>query len=100
MIDNFSQILRWLLITIETPSTKSHFGDVTPFKIQFKFDIPIFEGHIEIDSLKKWLSMLEGYLSVQNFSNSEKIIFRFLRPFPISKIHGIFTVRNMLRISL
>jgi hypothetical protein len=65
-----------------TPSTSSHFGDETPFKVQVKFDIPLFEGQIGVDALEKWLSLLEGYFFVQNFSNSEKITFVLLKPLP------------------
>jgi hypothetical protein len=32
--------------------------------------------------LEKWLSLLEGYFSVQNFSNSEKITFVLLKSLP------------------
>jgi hypothetical protein len=55
---------------------------VTPFKVQVDFDIPLFEGHIDADALEKLLSFLEGYFSVQNFSNSEKIAFTLLKALP------------------
>jgi hypothetical protein len=67
---------------MEAPSTNSHFGGVTPFKVQVNFDIPLFEGQIDVDALEKWLSLLEGYFSVQNFSNSEKITFVLLKALP------------------
>jgi hypothetical protein len=51
----------------ETPSTRNHFRGVTPFKVQVNFDIPLFEGNIDADALEKWLNMLEGYYSIQNF---------------------------------
>jgi hypothetical protein len=83
MINNFVQILCWLPTTMEGPSTNSHFGGVTPFKVQFKFNIPLFEGQIDVlDALEKWLSLLEGYLSVHNFSNREKITFALLKSLP------------------
>jgi hypothetical protein len=44
MMDNFSQILRWLLETTEPPLTNNKFEGAMPFKVQFKFDIPVFEG--------------------------------------------------------
>jgi hypothetical protein len=43
-MDNFSQILRRLPIKMEEPSTNSHFRGATPFKLQFNFDIYLFEG--------------------------------------------------------
>jgi hypothetical protein len=52
MMDNFSHILRKLLITMETPSTNDHFEGATPFKVQVNFDIPLFEGQIDFEALK------------------------------------------------
>jgi hypothetical protein len=78
MIDSFAQIL-WQLPTGDTSSSNR---GTTPFKVQIKFDIPIFEVHIEVDFVDKWLSLLEGYFSVHNFSNREKITFSLLKVFP------------------
>ena len=50
-----------------------------PFKVQVNFDIPIFEGQIDADALEKWLNLLEGYFSVYNFSDREKITFALLK---------------------
>jgi hypothetical protein len=63
----------------ETYSIRNHFISVTPFKVQVNFDIPLFEGQIDVDSLEKWLNMLEGYYSVQKFSDHEKITFTLLK---------------------
>jgi hypothetical protein len=52
MMDNFTQILRWLPIATEAPSTKNHFGGVKPFKVQFNFDIPLFKGQIDVHALE------------------------------------------------
>jgi hypothetical protein len=52
------------------------------FKVQVNFDIPLFEGQIDANTLEKWLSLLEGYFSVQNFSNSEKLTFMLLKALP------------------
>jgi hypothetical protein len=82
MMDNFSQILRRLPTTMVTLSTNNHFGGVTPFKVQVNFYISLFEGYIDIDTLEKWLSLLEGYLFVQSFSNNEKITFALLKSLP------------------
>ena len=67
---------------MEKPSTNNHFGGETPFKVQFNFDIPLFEGQIDVDALEKWLNLLEGYFFVHNFSNSEKIAFALLKSLP------------------
>ena len=73
MMENFSHILQRL--PIETSA-------YSPFKVQFNFDIPIFEGQIDVDSLEKWLNLLEGYFSVHNFSDKEKITFALLKALP------------------
>jgi hypothetical protein len=57
-------------------------GGASPFKVQIKFDIPIFEGYIDIDVVDKWLNLLEGYFSIHNFSNREKIPFALLKAIP------------------
>jgi hypothetical protein len=75
MMDNFTQILRRL----PTGDASSSSGGTTPFKVQINFDIPIFEGQIDVDVVDKWLNLLEGYFSVHNFSNREKITFSLLK---------------------
>jgi hypothetical protein len=82
MMDIFSHILQHLLITSSASSSSDHFGGTLPFKVQVNFDIPIFEGQINVDALDKWLNLLEGYFSVHNFSNREKIIFVLLKALP------------------
>jgi hypothetical protein len=82
MLENFAQILQRLsTITCTSPSS-SHFGDATPFKAQVNFDIPVFEGQIDVDALEKWLNLLEGYFSVHNFFDKEKITFALLKALP------------------
>jgi hypothetical protein len=70
------------MVVAEAYSTRSHFASATPFKVQVNFDIPLFEGQIDEDTLEKWLNLLEGYYSVQNFSDSEKITFMILKSLP------------------
>ena len=82
MMDNFTQILRRLPTATEGTSTNNQFGGPTPFKVQVNFDIPLFEGQIDADALEKWLHQLEGYFSVHNFSNREKIVFALLKAVP------------------
>jgi hypothetical protein len=82
MMDNFPRSFDDCRQQMEAPSTNSHFGGVTPFKVQVNFDIPLFEGQIDVDALEKWLNLLEGYFSVHNFSNSEKITFALLKALP------------------
>jgi hypothetical protein len=78
MMDSFAQILRWL----PTGNTSSSSEGATPFKVQINFDIPIFEDQIDTDVVDKWLNLLEGYFSIHNFSNREKITFVLLKVIP------------------
>jgi hypothetical protein len=78
MMDSFAQILRRLPMS----DASSLRGGTTPFKVQIKFDIPIFEGQIEKDVVDKWLNLLKRYFSVHNFSNREKITFALLKAIP------------------
>jgi hypothetical protein len=85
MMENFSHILQRLPIKTCTYSSSDHFGGTFPFKVQVDFDILIFEGQIDADALEKWLNLLEGYFSVHNFSNREKITFALLKALPYVK---------------
>ena len=82
MMDSFSQILLRMPAMTSASSTSSQFGDANPFKVQVKFDIPLFEVQIEVDSLYNWLNVLEGYLFVHNFSDREKSTFSLLQTIP------------------
>jgi hypothetical protein len=79
MMENFSHILQRLPITVDRSSSSNHFGRTSLFNVQVNFDIPVFEGQIDVDALEKWLNLLEGYFSVHNFSDREKIIFALLQ---------------------
>ena len=81
MMDNFAQILRRL----PRGDASSSSGHATPFKVQVNFDIPLFEGMIDVDAIDKWLNLLEGYCSVHNFSGREKITFACLKVIPCVK---------------
>ena len=81
MMDNFSQILQWLP-TYDTCASNNHSGGVTLFKVQVNFDIPVFEGKIDAYVVDIWLNLLEGYFSVHDFSDQEKIIFSLLKVAP------------------
>ena len=81
MMDNFAQILQ-RLPTYGASASNSHSGGATPFKVQVNFDIPIFEGKIDADAVDRWLNLLEGYFSVHDFFDREKIIFALLKAAP------------------
>jgi hypothetical protein len=78
MMDNFVQILRRL----PTGDASSSSGGAAPFKVQINFDIPVFEGQIDAEGVDKWLNLLEGYFSIHNISNREKITFTLLKYVP------------------
>jgi hypothetical protein len=78
MMDSFAQILRRL----PTGSASSSNRSISPFKVQFNFDIPIFEGQIDADVVTKWLNLIEGYFSVHNFSIRENITFVLRKVIP------------------
>ena len=76
-------------------STSSRFGDATPFKVQVNFDIPLFEGNIDADALNNWLNVLEGYFSVHNFFDREKITFALLKEVPhVQNWWGTYCEKN------
>jgi hypothetical protein len=81
MMENFSQILQ-RIPTVGALTSKSHSGGTTPFKVQVNFDIPTFEGQTDADVIDIWMNLLEGYLSVHDFSDQEKIIFALLKAAP------------------
>jgi hypothetical protein len=78
MMENFMQILRRIR-TGEESSSSSH---ATPFKVHVDFDIPLFEGLINVNVVDKWLNLLEGYFLVHNFFDREKITFSLLKVVP------------------
>ena len=78
MMHNFAQILQ-RLPTGGASTSNSHSGGATPFKVQVNFDIPIFEGQIDVDVIDIWLNLLEGYFLLHDFSDWEKIIFSLLK---------------------
>jgi hypothetical protein len=79
MMENFFHILQLLPITIGTSLSRFQFGSTPPLKVQVNFDILIFEGQIDADSLEKWLNLLEGYFSIHNFPDRENITFTLLK---------------------
>jgi hypothetical protein len=82
MMDNFAHILQHLSIATCAYSSNDHFGGTYLFKVQVNFDIPIFEGQIDVNALEKWLNLLEGYFSIQKNFDREKITFALLKSLP------------------
>ena len=80
-MDKFSQILQQLP-TGSASASNSHSRGAPPFKVQVNFYIPIFEGQIVTYVIDRRLNLLEGYFSIHDFSDQEKIIFAFLEAPP------------------
>ena len=59
MMENFAQILQ-RLPTDSASTSNNHSGGGTHFKVQVNFDIPIFEGKIDVDVVDRWLNLLKG----------------------------------------
>jgi hypothetical protein len=53
MMENFSHILQHLPIATSASSSSDHFGGTSPFKVKVNFDIPVFEGQIDVEALDK-----------------------------------------------
>jgi hypothetical protein len=82
MLENFPQILQRLSTIKGTSSSSSRFGYANPFKVQVNFDILVFESQIDVNSLEKWLNLLECYFSVHIFSDRENITFSLQKALP------------------
>ena len=54
MMDSFAQILRRL----PTSDTSSSSRGIASFNVQRNFNIPIFEGQIDVDAIEKWSNLL------------------------------------------
>jgi hypothetical protein len=100
MMENFSHILQRLLIASGASSSSGHFGGTSPFKVQVNFDIPVFEGQIDAKALEKWLTLLEGYFFVHNFSTKKRSPSHSLNLSLMSNIGGKLTGRKVPQRSL
>jgi hypothetical protein len=81
MIYNYAQIIRRFPIG-DKYSLSIHFGGVSPSMIQINFDIPLYEGQIDVDVVDKWLNLIKEHFLVHSFSNREKISFALLKAIP------------------
>jgi len=81
MMDSFAWILQ-RLPRGDASASNSYSRNATLFKVQVNFEIPIFEGQVDVDSIDKWLNLLDGYFFVHEFSNREQIVFTLLKAAP------------------
>ena len=84
MMDKFSQILQ-RLPTDGTPSSSSHSGGATPFKVQVNLDIPIFKGQIDANIVDIWLNLLEGCFRFMTFLIGKRLLLHFSKLAPYVK---------------
>jgi hypothetical protein len=64
----------------------------TPFKVHVNFDIPLFEGLIDVDVVDKWLNLLEGYFSSTIFSIGKILLLHSSRSSPMLRTGGTLTL--------
>jgi hypothetical protein len=81
----FFLVFRRLPMVAKAPSIRNHFRGATHFKVQVNFDIPLFEGRIDADTLEKWLNLLEGYYFVKKKIDIKKITCALLKSLPCVK---------------
>ena len=96
IMHNFAQILQQLP-TGGASASSSHSGDTNPFKVQVNFDIPIFEGQIDVHVVDRWLNLLEGYFSVHDFLTGRILFLHSSKLPPMSRTGGKPTVRKRMR---
>jgi hypothetical protein len=90
MIDSFVQILEGLPIGDESSSRRG----TAQFKVKINFDIPIFEGQIDVDVVDKFLNLLEDVFLSITFQIEKRLLLGSSNSFPMSKICGILSVRK------
>ena len=83
-MDNFAQILQ-RIPTDGVSASSSHSGGATPFKVQVDIYTPIFEVQLDANFVDRWMNLSEGYFSVRDFPNREKITFTILKASPHAK---------------
>ena len=96
MMDNFTQILQ-RLPTGGASTLGSHSGGTNPLMVQVNFYIPIFDGQIDAEAVDRWLNLLEGYFSIHDFFDQEKITFIYSKSPPMSRTGGKPTMRERMR---
>lgn len=74
MMDQFKKMLESRGSQINPP-----FIGYTLFKVQVNFDIPTFQGKIDVDVVDDWVSKPEMYFSFNKFLDEEKITFSLLK---------------------
>ncbi len=86
-MDNFAQILQWFP-TDNASTCNNHSRGATPFKVQVKFDIPIFEGKIDADAIYIWFNLLEGYFLFMIFTSGKRLISHLSKSSTTSRASG------------
>jgi len=67
---------------MEAPSTSTYFREMSTFKVQINFDIPLFEGKMGVEAMEGCFNQLKSHFFVHNSSNNEKITFTLPKSLP------------------
>ena len=79
-------------------ASNSHSINVTPFKVQVNFEIPIFEGQIDTTTVDKWSNVLEGYFLFMIFLVRKRLFSLFSKQPPTSRIGGKPTTSRRMKV--
>ncbi|ONK76185.1 uncharacterized protein A4U43_C03F24840 [Asparagus officinalis] len=66
----------------ETVKTALHQGGKNSYqnlKIDFKVEIPVYDGSIDVERLDDWIERMETYFTLYSYSSKEKIVFAALK---------------------
>ena len=51
----------------------------SPFRVELKVEIKVFEGRMDAESLETWIQALEVYFSCQAYTNEQRVMFARLK---------------------
>ena len=66
----------------ETVKTALHQGGKNSnqnLKIDFKMEIPVYDGSVNVQRLDDWIERMEMYFTLYGYSSKEKIVFATLK---------------------
>ena len=66
----------------ETIKTVLHQGGKNSYqnlKIDFKVEIPVYDGSVDVERLDDWIERMETYFTLYGYSSKEKIVFTTLK---------------------
>ena len=61
-------------------SSSTHIPSIqSPFKVESKVRIKVFEGRMDVESLETWIQALEVYFSCQAYTDEQQVLFARLK---------------------